>query len=191
MSFTLAPDVDAPKFLRAERFVVTDKHPVSGEPFVYKRECLMRADSVAVIIHHPQTNRTVWVEQRRIGPMLKEPQFANTFEPIAGMIDQGETPEEAARREVTEEGGFGVLSVEHLHTFYMCPGVSDERMHVFYATVDRTPEEGYGGLATESEVTRIHVLSQQQLDAAFEEGKLCTGHSLLTYQWLKLHAFRS
>jgi len=58
----------------------------------------------------------------------------------AGGIDEGETPEEAAKREMVEETGYRVGSLERLTGFYTSPGYTVEYMHLFLAT-DLQPGE--------------------------------------------------
>ena len=52
----------------------------------------------------------------------------------AGTLDEGETPETCARREVREETGMAAGQLEYLGGFYLAPGYSTEYMHVFLAT---------------------------------------------------------
>ena len=52
----------------------------------------------------------------------------------AGTLEPGEDPLEAAGRELAEETGFRAARIEPLATFYMSPGVLDERMYLFLAT---------------------------------------------------------
>lgn len=56
------------------------------------------------------------------------------YEIPAGRLEQGESPEECARRELKEETGCVAEGVEHLITMYTTPGFTDERIHVFMAT---------------------------------------------------------
>lgn len=51
----------------------------------------------------------------------------------AGGIDEGETPEDAVRREMVEETGYRVGSLKWLSSFYTSPGFTTERMHLFEA----------------------------------------------------------
>jgi 8-oxo-dGTP pyrophosphatase MutT (NUDIX family) len=51
----------------------------------------------------------------------------------AGAVDDGETPAEAAGREVLEETGWRPGSVEHLVTYQPSNGLSDQRFNIFLA----------------------------------------------------------
>jgi ADP-ribose pyrophosphatase len=51
----------------------------------------------------------------------------------AGTIEPPEEPEATAHRELVEETGYRARQLERLHSFYMSPGILDERMHVFVA----------------------------------------------------------
>ena len=52
----------------------------------------------------------------------------------AGLIDPGESPAEAARRELHEECGLEAERWEELASAYSSPGFCDERVHVYLAT---------------------------------------------------------
>ena len=55
----------------------------------------------------------------------------------AGAVDDGETPAEAAAREVREETGWRPGPVEHLVTYQPSNGLSDQRFNVFLAAERR------------------------------------------------------
>lgn len=57
---------------------------------------------------------------------------AHTVEAPAGLIDEGETPEQAARRELQEEAGLDA-DMTLLTRFYSSPGFCDELLYVFAA----------------------------------------------------------
>lgn len=56
-----------------------------------------------------------------------------SYEFAAGIIDEGETPAEAAIREVKEETGFIVDEIKSLGTFYPSFGATNEIIYLFYA----------------------------------------------------------
>ena len=49
----------------------------------------------------------------------------------AGTIDEGETPEQTAVRELEEETGYRAGSIHRLRDWYVSPGVMTERMYLF------------------------------------------------------------
>jgi ADP-ribose diphosphatase len=51
-----------------------------------------------------------------------------------GVIDAGETPEQAANREIQEEIGYGARQLELLRVLSVAPGYSNFRTHVILAT---------------------------------------------------------
>ena len=52
----------------------------------------------------------------------------------AGMLDEGESPMECARRELMEETGFRAGQVTPLLSFYSTPGMCNEVLHSFLVT---------------------------------------------------------
>jgi ADP-ribose pyrophosphatase len=52
----------------------------------------------------------------------------------AGTLDEGENPDDCARREIREETGLAAGSLERVGGFYLAPGYSTEYMHVYLAT---------------------------------------------------------
>ncbi len=49
----------------------------------------------------------------------------------AGGVDEGETPEDAVRREMVEETGYRVGRLKKLFSFYTSPGFTTELMHLY------------------------------------------------------------
>ncbi len=66
---------------------------------------------------------------RQFRPSVEE----TLLEIPAGRIDPGETPEQAAKRELEEETGLIPLNLKKLVEFYPTPGFVDEKIYIFYA----------------------------------------------------------
>lgn len=186
MNEILQEDTAPPSYLKVKRFQLQSTNPATMETVTHSQECLMRGDSVAVLSYRPSDKKFVWIEQFRIGPGTKEPNRPTTVEPVAGMIDGEEPPMLAARREAGEEAGVKILTIEPIFSFFMCPGVTNERMHLFFATIDDTPIQKMGGLVEENEFIQIHVWDAQETQAAIDAGRMNTAQSMLLWQWAQL-----
>lgn len=52
----------------------------------------------------------------------------------AGTLEPPDSPLETAHRELREETGYVAREMKPLHTFFLSPGILDERMHAFVAS---------------------------------------------------------
>lgn len=105
--------------------VLYDGHIVRLELQEGKWEIVRHTDAVAVLALNDSGEMLLVRQRRRAVDAL-------TVEAPAGLIDGGETPEEAARRELQEEAGLtGDLTL--LTRFYSSPGFCDELIYVLEA----------------------------------------------------------
>ncbi|MBV7388515.1 ADP compounds hydrolase NudE [Pasteurellaceae bacterium TAE3-ERU1] len=80
---------------------------------------------------------------------------------VKGRIDEGETPEQSAVRELQEEIGFKPATVQFLRTLSTNPGYMNSPMHIFLAR-DLTPSRLAGDEPQPLELVRVPLA---QLDA--------------------------
>jgi ADP-ribose pyrophosphatase len=105
-------------------------------------------DRIREVVHHPGAAAVLAVTpERRVVfvRQLREAVRESLLEIPAGVYDEeGESPEETARREVREETGYRVTSLQSLGRVYTTPGFSDERIDLYLAEVEpeAEPEEG-------------------------------------------------
>jgi ADP-ribose pyrophosphatase len=59
---------------------------------------------------------------------------SKTLEIPAGTLEEGESPEDCASRELIEETGFQASKLDKLMEFYPSPGFSSEIIHIFVAS---------------------------------------------------------
>ncbi len=146
---------------------------------------LDRGDSVAALVHDTADDCFVFTEQFRY------PAYSNRgpgwmIEIPAGMVDERESADEAARREIREEVGYGAVSLQPIGAFYVSPGGSSERVQLYYAVVDgggRTAPGG--GLAHEEEDIRVVRLTPQQSLEELEQGAVVDAKTIIALQWFK------
>jgi len=94
----------------------------------------------------------------------------------AGGIEEGESPIEAARRELREETGYEAGRLEPLARFHTTPGITDELMHAFVA-LDLTH---VGQDLDEDEHLSVHEWTVERALASVRDGRLTDAKTMLT-----------
>ena len=172
-------------FIKVDELQVEfDRFDQQGQNSV-KRFNLERPEAAAVVLENVSNNSIIIVEQFRYAVASKPNQNAWIMEIIAGLVDPGETPIEAAYRETLEESGYQVKQLEHLYTFYSSIGISNETVHIFYGQVtDEDKIEKGGGLEIESEDLKIHEIPISELVKMLKKGEIKDSKTIMGIQWL-------
>jgi ADP-ribose pyrophosphatase len=153
---------------------------------VLVREVFERGHAVAVLPFDPERNQVVLIEQFRIGALgvVDHPWL---LEPVAGIIESGESAPEVARREAAEEAGLELLDLVPACTYFASPGGSTETCQVLIGRVDAADAGGIFGKADEGEDIKVHVVA---LDTALDwlcDGRIHAATTVVALQWLALH----
>ncbi len=92
----------------------------------------------------------------------------------AGRLEDGESPEDCARREMLEETGYTAERVDHLASIYTTPGFTDEIIHLFAAEV--TGVEDHDREA--DEFLEVHPLRWSEVGRMVARGEIVDGKTL-------------
>ncbi|GAC1315772.1 MAG: hypothetical protein NVSMB16_12790 [Acidimicrobiales bacterium] len=96
----------------------------------------------------------------------------------AGTLDKrGEEPAACAVRELAEEIGATAASVEHLTTYGVAVGISDELMHLYLATGLSFGERTADGI--EEQTMTVERLALDEVPAAIADGRLTDAKTIL------------
>ena len=156
---------------------------MSGE---IKREIFERGHAAVLLPYDPVRDEVVLVEQVRIAA-YDTSDTPWLLEMVAGMIEEGESVEDVARREALEEAGLAIGRTKPVLSYLASPGGTTERSSIMVGEVDAQTAEGIHGLADENEDIRVHVVSREQAYQWVEEGKIDNAASVIALQWLQLH----
>ncbi len=163
---------------RFRRFDGSMSEPVNRSVFV-------GVDCAIVLPYDPVRDRVLLVEQFRPGAYVRGDRNPWTMEPIAGRIDPGEEPEEAARREAQEEAGIGLGALHCVSAAYPSPGTTTEHFFVYIGLCD-LPDgvAGFGGKPEEAEDIRSHVMDWKAFDIALNDGRFRLLPLVVAGHWL-------
>lgn len=162
--------------LRYERF----DGAMSGAVTRYVVE---RGDSAGILLHNVETDEIILVEQ------FNYPAFTRSqgwmIQTLAGRVEAGEDASDAARREALEETGFRVDELVKIGSFFVSPGGTSERVHLFYAPVRAKNQiAAGGGVMSEAEDIRNVVLSRRAFIRQARYGQIDDAKTLIAALWL-------
>jgi ADP-ribose pyrophosphatase len=182
------PTVLAKGFHDLERFSVTLRSP-DGETLSSVRDVLRVGKVTAVLPIDLARNELVLIRQFRVAAHLATGK-GELVEIVAGHVEAGETPAEAAMRECVEEIGVRPTALYKMFEFLPAPGSIDEHATLFLGVVDAAGVPDRAGAADEKEATRPMRVPIGTAIAAIERGTMHNGFLILALQWLALHRDR-
>lgn len=127
-------------------------------------------NGAAVLPYDPDAKTVLLTRQLRF-PVFVAGEDGFLVEPCAGLVDDGETPEDGIRREAMEEIGTRLSALEKIAEVYVSPGFVTEKITLFlaeYSPADRIADGG--GLDEEHEHIEVLEWPLATLKAAFDAG---------------------
>lgn len=170
-------------FFRIDRYVVRHERHAGGMSEPISREVFERGHAAAALPYDPVRDEVVLIEQFRAGALAagRDPWL---IEPVAGIVEDGETTEDVIRREMREESGLEVLALEPIADVMMSPGGASESTAFYCAKIDAAGAGGIHGAAEEGEDIRVIVLPAEQAIADAMAGRADSAPGLITLFWL-------
>lgn len=157
----------------------------AGDWVEIQRELFYREDAVCVLLYDAKRQQVVLVEQFRVGAM--DSQSPWMLELVAGIVEQGESTEDVARREATEEAGAVLGEIKTIMRFVPSSGATREYIDLLCAQVDSEVISGIHGLEEEGEDIKVHCLSAADAFSLVETGIINNSPAIIALQWLQLH----
>ena len=161
---------------KCDLFWVSEEHAVDPSGFEIRRSIVHHRGS-AVMMAVDDRKRILLVRQYRL------PARQYLWELPAGRLDEGETPLQAAKRELGEETGYRAKQWKKLVTFYASPGYVDEKMTIFLATGLTE------GKAEPMEDERIETrwFTPRELKSWLDSGKIIDAKTMIGFCRYKQH----
>ncbi len=153
---------------------------------VVKRELFGGAQVSAVLPYDPLRKEIILIQQFRPGTISKN--YDNYLnEIVAGIIDEGESPEKAAKRECFEETGCKVKKLIPIQGYFPAPGSSQSFYHLFIAEIDTFKGKRIMGLDSENEDILVKSYKIDEVKKKMKNGEILNGLTLIALQWFFLN----
>ena len=152
-------------------FRVTEDRAVDEKTKFEIKRSVVRHIGSAVMLAVDKKKRVLLVRQYRL------PAEKYLWELPAGRLDPGETPLQAAKRELKEETGYKAKKWSKLTSYFASPGFVQERMTIFLA------EDLTAGEATPMGDEQIEArwFKRKELAEMIDEGKIEDGKTLIGF----------
>ena len=147
-----------------------------------QRETYDRGNGAAVLLYDPQRKRVLLTRQFRMPTYINGNPDGLLTEVCAGLLE-GDDPETCIRREILEETGYEVPSVEKVAEVYTSPGAVTEMLYLYQAAYDPgMKKEAGGGVADESEDIELQEWSYTEVQEALKQGSIRDAKTLILLQ---------
>lgn len=173
-------------YFRMARYVFRQSLYQGGQSGQFSREVFERGQATAVLPYDPIRDEVVLIRQFRAGTFAAG-RHPWCWEIVAGMIEEGETPEEVARREAIEEASVKILDLVPLYSLLLSPGACSETCDIFLGRIDATGVGGIHGLQSEHEDILVKVMSFADARALLARDEIDNSAAVIALQWLALH----
>jgi len=182
-------------YFRVDRYHLKHRQFEGGWGREISREIFERGHAACCLLYDPVLDKLVLIEQFRTGAFaaLSSPWFDEgqtspwLIEIVAGIIEDGENPEDVIRREVQEEAGCDVEELEPLFHYLVTPGGSSESMFSFIGRVDASNVGGIHGLEAEGEDIRVLVVDVNEAFDMFDQGRVINSMTMIPLLWFRSH----
>jgi len=179
-------------FFKIDELMVSHEQIDGTMSAVQRRLVFERGDSVAVLLLNLDTKSVVLVEQFKAPTLAarkrddRSATDGGIVETMAGMVDDGETPQAAAIRETREETGYEITSPQLITTFFSSPGGTSERIFLYFAEVRDADKKDNGGGIDDEDIRLVQILLDDFFDM-LAKGLIEDPKLLIAAYWLKDH----
>lgn len=177
-------------FLKVDTYTLRSRRFSGSMTETYQREIMTVSGSGACAVllpYDPARDVVVLIEQLRIPSYLSGRTNGWTLEPVAGLIEIGDTPEDTARREALEECAREVKRLHKIGHYLPSPGTFTEVAHLFIGEVEAGTGGEISGVSDEQEDIRSHVISLDDAICMADENRIDNANCLIAINWLARH----
>ncbi len=173
-------------YFRVARYLFRHSLYQGGQSGEIQREVFERGQAAAVLPYDPLRDEVVLIRQFRAGSFAAG-RHPWSWEIVAGIIEEGETPEDVARREASEEASVKILDLFPMYNVMLSPGACSETCTGFVGRIDATGVGGIFGLESENENILVKAMPFAEARGMLDRDEIDNSVAVMALQWLALH----
>ena len=153
------------------------------------REIFSGSHVSTLLPYDPIKKEIILIQQFRAG-VLSRYDEDYLLQIVAGIIDEGENPEETAIRECFEETGCEVKKIYPIQSYFPAPGSSESYYHLYLGEIQAFDGERIKGLKKENEDILVKSFKIDEVRQMLKEKKITNGLTLIALQWFFLEYYK-
>ena len=153
------------------------------------REIFSGAHVSTLLPYDPIKKEIILIQQFRAG-VLSRYDENYLLEIVAGIIDEGENPEETAIRECFEETGCEVKKIYPIQSYFPAHGSSESYYNLYLGEIQAFDGERIKGLEKENEDILVKSFKIDEVRQMLKEKKIMNGLTLVALQWFFLEYYK-
>jgi GDP-mannose pyrophosphatase NudK len=160
----------------------------NGKTARLTHEVYGKGDGIAVLLYNLETKKVVLSKQFRMPMYVAGVKNGFSIEVCGGAIDEDESPETSAIREIKEEVGYVIYKVQKVQTVFLSPGLMREQVHLYIAKY-KEEDKIYngGGLANENEEIMVLETSFENALKMIANQEIVDARTIMLLYHLKVH----
>jgi GDP-mannose pyrophosphatase NudK len=164
----------------------------NGEKAEITREVYQPSNAVTVLLYSLDRQTILLTKQFRLAAFINGYTSGMLLETCAGLIENNESPEETIQREIEEETGYKVKTVEKLFELYSTPGAVTEKVYYYKASYNDAEKvsEG-GGLANEQEDIEVIEMPFEEAYTKVTSGEIQDAKTVVLLQYARMNLFKA
>jgi nudix-type nucleoside diphosphatase (YffH/AdpP family) len=151
------------------------------------REVFDHGNAASALLYNKEKRTVILVQQFRIATYLNKNNTGILIETCAGLLEENEPPEESIKREIEEETGFVVNSVNKVTEVYTSAGSLTELLYLYTAeySPDQRKSKG-GGLEEEGEELDVLEIPFDRALEMVDNGEIKDAKTIILLQHARL-----
>ena len=176
-------------FFSLNKYEFTHKKHNGEWTSTVEREIFSGAHVSTLLPYDPIKKEIILIQQFRAG-VLSRYDANYLLEIVAGIIDEGENPEQTAIRECFEETGCEVKKIHPIQSYFPAPGSSESYYHLYLGEIQAFDGDRIKGLGKENEDILVKSFKIEEVKQMLKEKKIMNGLTLVALQWFFLEYYK-